>query len=68
MTMTQNEAELALVERARGLLPAGGLGNMSADTIIARGRAGRVWDVSGHEYVDFCWVRGRCSSATPIQR
>ncbi len=50
--VTQTEAELALVERARGLLPAGGLGNMNSDTIIARGQAGRVWDVSGREYVD----------------
>ena len=48
----RNDAELALVERARGLLPAGGLGNIASDTIIARGRAGRVWDVSGREYVD----------------
>jgi glutamate-1-semialdehyde 2,1-aminomutase len=52
MTMTQGEAELALVERARGLLPAGSLGNMNSDSIIARGRAGRVWDISGREYVD----------------
>ncbi len=52
MTMTQGEAELALMERARELLPAGGLGNMNASAIIARGRAGRVWDMSGHEYVD----------------
>ncbi len=52
MTTMQGDAELALVERARGVLPAGGLGNMNADTIIAKGRAGRVWDVSGREYVD----------------
>jgi glutamate-1-semialdehyde 2,1-aminomutase len=52
MMTTQDETELALVERARGLLPAGGLGNMNADTIIAKGKAGRVWDVSGREYVD----------------
>jgi glutamate-1-semialdehyde 2,1-aminomutase len=52
MTITQGTAELALVERAREILPAGGLGNMNSDTIIARGLAGRVWDVSGREYVD----------------
>ena len=52
MMTTQKDAELALVERARGLLPAGGLGNLNSDTIIARGLAGRVWDVSGREYVD----------------
>ncbi len=49
----QEGAEQALVERARGVLPAGNLGNMNADTVIAAGRAGRVWDVSGREYVDF---------------
>src|SRR6201747_3123192 len=52
MMTAPNDAELALVERARGLLPAGGLGNIASDTIIARGRAGRVWDVSGREHVD----------------
>src|ERR1700677_3221897 len=52
MMTTRTDAELALVERARALLPAGGLGNVASDTIIARGRAGRVWDVSGREYVD----------------
>ncbi len=52
MTMTQTDVEMALVERAHGALPAGSLGNLNADTIIAAGRAGRVWDVSGNEYVD----------------
>lgn len=50
---TQGDFELALVARAREVLPAGGLGNLNADTIIAKGHAGRVWDVSGREYVDF---------------
>jgi glutamate-1-semialdehyde 2,1-aminomutase len=53
MTRTQGEAELTLVELARRVLPAGGLGNLNSDTIIAKGHAGRVWDVSGREYVDF---------------
>jgi len=52
MMTARNDTELALVERARGLLPAGGLGNVSSDTIIAKGHAGRVWDASGREYVD----------------
>ncbi len=50
---TQERAELALVERAHGVMPAGNLGNLNTDTVIAAGRAGRVWDVSGREYVDF---------------
>jgi glutamate-1-semialdehyde 2,1-aminomutase len=52
MKATQDDAELALIERARALLPGGGLGNIASDVIIARGRAGRVWDVGGREYVD----------------
>jgi glutamate-1-semialdehyde 2,1-aminomutase len=53
MTVTHENAELALVEQARRILPAGNLGNMNSETIIAKGNAGRVWDVSGREYVDF---------------
>jgi glutamate-1-semialdehyde 2,1-aminomutase len=50
---TRSEAELALAERARRVLPAGGFGNVSFDIVIREGRGGRVWDVSGNEYVDF---------------
>ena len=42
MMTAPNDVELALVERARQLLPAGGLGNVSTEIIIATGRAGRV--------------------------
>src|SRR5262247_1647819 len=48
-----HEAERTLVDMARAVLPAGGFGNVSHDVIIAHGRAGRVWDVSGNEYVDY---------------
>jgi glutamate-1-semialdehyde 2,1-aminomutase len=34
-------------------MPAGGFGNIGVDTMIRRGQGGRVWDVSGNEYVDF---------------
>ena len=37
----------------RRVMPAGGLGNFPADVMIRQGRAGRVWDESGREYVDF---------------
>ncbi len=47
------QAERDLAALARRVLPAGGFGNMEPDAIIREGRAGRVWDVSGHEYVDF---------------
>ena len=49
----RSPAELELVEKARRVLPAGGFGNISTDIIIREGRAGRVWDVSGNEYVDY---------------
>jgi glutamate-1-semialdehyde 2,1-aminomutase len=49
----RNERELALVAMARRVLPGGSFGNLSSDIVIAEGRAGRVWDVSGNEYVDF---------------
>src|SRR5262245_135557 len=53
MQRTVSETERSLVETAHSVLPAGGFGNVSHDIIVARGRAGRVWDVSGNEYVDY---------------
>jgi glutamate-1-semialdehyde 2,1-aminomutase len=47
------EAERGLVETARRVLPGGGFGNVSHEVVIARGLGGRVWDVSGNEYVDY---------------
>ena len=51
--LTKTEAELALIETAKRVLPAGGFGNFASDVVIREGRAGRVWDESGNEYVDF---------------
>jgi glutamate-1-semialdehyde 2,1-aminomutase len=54
--MTQrksSESEHELVDLARRVLPAGSFGNMAHEVIIASGRGGRVWDVSGNEYVDY---------------
>jgi glutamate-1-semialdehyde 2,1-aminomutase len=48
-----SEAERELVETARGVLPGGGFGNVSHEVIVAEGRAGHVWDVSGNEYIDY---------------
>jgi glutamate-1-semialdehyde 2,1-aminomutase len=42
-----------LTATARRVLPAGGFGNIEGDAIIREGRAGRVWDMEGREYVDF---------------
>jgi glutamate-1-semialdehyde 2,1-aminomutase len=51
--ISRNAQELELVTLARRVLPGGSFGNLSSDIVIAEGRAGRVWDVSGNEYVDF---------------
>ena len=52
MPRTSSDSERGLVELARRVLPGGGFGNVVHETIIASGRGGRVWDVSGNEYVD----------------
>ena len=51
--LPKSEAETALIETARRVLPAGTFGNFAADVVILEGRGGRVWDESGNEYVDF---------------
>ncbi len=48
----RSDRESALVETARRVLPAGGFGNVPLEIVVAEGKAGRVWDVSGNEYVD----------------
>ncbi|MDE0943078.1 MAG: aminotransferase class III-fold pyridoxal phosphate-dependent enzyme [Alphaproteobacteria bacterium] len=47
------DEEQELVDLAAKVLPAGGFGNLASDIVIREGRGGRVWDVSGNEYVDF---------------
>ena len=49
----RTERELGLVALARRVLPGGSFGNLSSDIVIGEGLGGRVWDVSGNEYVDF---------------
>ena len=51
--LPRSDEELQLAELARRVLPGGGFGNVSSDIVIREGRGGRVWDVSGNEYVDF---------------
>ena len=51
--LTRNEHELALVEKARQFMPAGGLGNTGAEIILRSGKGSRVWDESGNEYIDY---------------
>src|SRR5438477_4880527 len=40
-------------ETAKRVLPAGTFGNFPGEVIIREGKAGRVWDEDGKEYVDF---------------
>ena len=51
--LTRSDHELALVEKARQFMPAGGLGNTSADIVLRSGQGSRVWDESGNEYIDY---------------
>jgi len=48
-----NTFKQSLISRAHKVLPAGSFGNMASDIILERGKAGKVWDISGNEYVDF---------------
>src|SRR3984957_3353067 len=43
--LKRGDEELELIELARRVLPAG--------SVVREGRGGRVWDMSGNEYVDF---------------
>jgi glutamate-1-semialdehyde 2,1-aminomutase len=51
--ITRNDAELALIDTARRVVPGGSFGNLPAEIVIREGHGGRVWDESGNEYVDF---------------
>jgi glutamate-1-semialdehyde 2,1-aminomutase len=42
-----------LIEEAKRVLPGGSFGNMPAEVVIRAGKAGRIWDEHGKEYVDF---------------
>ncbi|PPR64917.1 MAG: Glutamate-1-semialdehyde 2,1-aminomutase [Alphaproteobacteria bacterium MarineAlpha4_Bin2] len=48
-----SEEEVTLRETAARVLPGGTFGNEGSGVVIRRGEGGRVWDVSGNEYVDY---------------
>ena len=50
---TISAAESELIQRAHRVMPGGSLGNIGRDIVIAEGKAGRVRDASGNEYVDY---------------
>jgi len=41
------------IDRARTVLPAGGLGNFDPGVFIREGKGSKVWDENGKEYVDY---------------
>lgn len=53
LSVAINAEEQHLVQTARRVLPGGNFGNMAGETVIRSSRGGRVWDVSGNEYVDY---------------
>ncbi|HKX08034.1 MAG TPA: aminotransferase class III-fold pyridoxal phosphate-dependent enzyme [Stellaceae bacterium] len=50
---THSDAQRELLDTAKRVLPAGSFGNMAGDIVVREGKAGRVWDENGKEYVDF---------------
>src|SRR5213595_622066 len=53
--MADVESEIAqeIVDKAKRVLPGGTFGNFPGEVVIREGKAGRVWDENGEEYVDF---------------
>jgi glutamate-1-semialdehyde 2,1-aminomutase len=51
--VNNSKEEQRLVETARRVLPGGSFGNVASEIVVREGSGGRVWDVSGNEYVDF---------------
>ena len=49
------ESEIAqeIVAKAKRVLPGGTFGNFAAEVVIREGKAGRVWDENGKEYIDY---------------
>jgi glutamate-1-semialdehyde 2,1-aminomutase len=61
--MKRFEKSKALLERSKKVLPGGVSSNIRArwkpfPLFYARGKGSRVWDVDGHEYVDYVLGRG----------
>src|SRR6266576_3611274 len=53
--MADVESEIAqeVFEKAKRVLPGGTFGNFAAEVVIREGKAGRVWDENGKEYIDY---------------
>jgi glutamate-1-semialdehyde 2,1-aminomutase len=53
MARKKSAEQTELLAKARKYLPAGHFGNIGLDCVITDGRAGRVRDAAGNEYVDY---------------
>lgn len=53
-----SDRERQIAERGEKVLPGGSLGNIANRIVIADGKAGRVRDASGNEYVDYLMGSG----------
>ena len=42
-----------IIDKADRVLPGGTFGNFAAEVVIREGKAGRVWDEQGKEYIDY---------------
>ena len=42
-----------LIAQSKRVLPGGSFGNLPAEIVLRDGKAGRIWDENGKEYVDF---------------
>src|SRR5437588_3813450 len=53
--MADVESDIAqeIVAKAKRVLPGGTFGKFAAEVVIREGKAGRVWDEQGKEYVDY---------------
>jgi len=51
----QSETEIgqAIIDKANRVLPGGTFGNFAAEVVIREGKAGRVWDEQGKEFIDY---------------
>ncbi len=50
---TETDISQAIVDKAKRVLPGGTFGNFAAEVVIREGKAGRVWDENGKEYIDY---------------
>ena len=50
---TNTDIGQEIVDKAKRVLPGGTFGNFAAEIVIRDGKAGRVWDENGKEYIDY---------------